>query len=394
MGAAVSASMFGGFVSIVFAFAMMPLVLAAVLLFRSPEMLLIIVLGLCFLAIVSRGSMIKGLISGSLGLLFSCVGMQTITGVPRLTFGSLYLYDGIGVIVVLMGLFALPTLIELSASGEAISSVTSTSKNNIREMFTGSLAVFKHWKTWLRSAIIGYVVGVIPGVGGEVAIWTSYGIAKKMSKNPETFGTGNIEGVIAPESANNAKAGGALLTTIALGIPGSSEMVLFLAAFLIMGLQPGPKMLTEHADISFAMLITVALTNVIAAVICFISGPFLVKITRISFSYIICSTIPLILVGVYAYNDSMLDMVVLFGVGIIGILMKKFGYSLPALLLGFVLGNGFEYYFWHSMDMHGLASFLSPLSIILIIMVVLLLFWNLLKKLFDRISILKLGRSV
>ena len=255
IGAAVMASMLGGVAAIAFAFVMIPLVIPLVLNFKSSELFLTVIVGLCFVVALIRGSRIRGFISAGLGLLLSYVGFQMMTGASRFTFNSQYLYSGIDLLIALLGLFAIPVLLAASVTGKTIAPVESTSTGKFSGVFQGVRDVFTHWWLWLRSTVIGYVVGLIPGIGSEAAIWTAYGQAKQTSKHPEIFGTGCIEGVIAPESADNSKEGGALLTTLSFGIPGSGIMAFFLAAFLIVGIQPGPKMLLEHTPLCFTMLL-------------------------------------------------------------------------------------------------------------------------------------------
>jgi putative tricarboxylic transport membrane protein len=385
-GAAIFASMMGGSISVAFAFAMIPLIVPLVMSFRAPELFFLIVMGLSFLAVLTRGSAIKGLISAGLGLIMSTVGYQNITGVSRFNFGNLYLYDGIEMVVVIMGCFALPVLIESVVSGETIAPVNITSSRPYREMLRGAGDVIRHWWLWLRCSFIGYIVGVIPGIGGETAIWVSYAHAKQSSKYPDKFGTGVVEGVIAPESANNAKDAGAILTTMAFGVPGSGVMVLILAAMFILGFQPGPKFITEHMDLSFLLLLTIALSNAMAGITCFFGAPYLVKLTRTPPAFLFALLVPIICIAVYVRAEVMFDLLVLIIVTIMGILMKKFGYPIPALVLGFIMGGMFESHLWHSLDMHGPLFFWSPIPLVLIFLTLVMLFHESIGSLLGRLK--------
>ncbi|MFC1905704.1 tripartite tricarboxylate transporter permease [Chloroflexota bacterium] len=377
IGAAITASGLGGILPVFFAFLMMPLVIPFVLNFRSAEMAFLILLGLCFLAVLTRGSVIKGLISAGIGLLISCIGFQAKTGVPRFAFGNIYLYDGISITVIILAIFALPLLAELSAGGKSVAPPNKYAVGTYRQMLRGIVDVFRHWWLFLRCSILGYIVGIIPGVGAESAVWVAYGHAKQSSKSPEKFGTGVVEGIIAPESANNAKEAGGMLTTLAFGIPGSGMMVLYLAAFIMLGIDPGPKMLTDHTALCFAMLQTIALSNVFAAVICFFGAPFLIKITHVPVVYLFCFLIPIVFIGVWAYSKIVLDLFILVIIGVLSLFLRRYGYSLSALILGFILGGLFEYYLWHALDLSGVLFFLTPISIILIIAIVATLTQNL-----------------
>ncbi|MFC1971631.1 tripartite tricarboxylate transporter permease [Chloroflexota bacterium] len=374
VGAGLTSSMLGGAVAVVFAFAMIPLVIPLIMRFRSPEMFFTIVVGLAFLAIIAKGSTMKGVISACLGLLISTIGYQLKTGLPRFTFGNLYLYNGVEMIVIVLGIFALPILIGLIVTGKTIAPLDRKTLGRYKDLFGGVRDVFHHWWLWFRCSAIGYVIGVIPGVGGETAIWVTYGHAKQSSKEPEKFGTGCVEGVIAPESANNSKDGGAMLTTLAFGIPGSGIMVLMLAAFLISGIQPGPNMLIEHTSLSFTLLLTIAIANIIAGVVCFFGIPYLTKLTRISPVYLFSFILPIIFIGIYTYNEAVLDILVLLFIAALGVLLGKFGYSMPVLVLGFILGGLAEYYFWHALDLHGPLFFMTPISLVMIFIVIFFLY--------------------
>ena len=385
VGAALMASTMGGLFTVFLAIIMMPLLIPMVMAFKSTEMLLLIIVGLCFLSVVTKGSRLKGLISAALGILISTIGFQVSTGEPRFTFGSVYLYDGVEIVVIVMGLFAMPVLLELAKSEQTIALPGKTSLGGYRQMLQGAYDVFQRWWLWLRCTLIGYIVGVIPGIGGETAIWVSLAQAKQTSKHPETFGTGNVEGVIAPESANNAKVAGDLLTTLAFGIPGSGIMVFVLAGMILMGIQPGPKMLTEHSALSFALLQTVALSNVIAGIVCFIFAPYLVKLTKVSSMYLFCFITPLVLISVYSRNLVATDMLLLLVTCGIGICMDEYGYSKASLVLGFILGKLFESYMWLSINLLGpLFLFSSPISCILVLVVLGLLGQDVLKMVFER----------
>jgi putative tricarboxylic transport membrane protein len=385
VGAALMASTMGGVFTVFLAIIMMPVLIPVVMAFKSTEMFLLIVVGLCFLSVVTKGSRLKGLISAALGILISTIGFQVSTGEPRFTFGSVYLYDGIEIVVLVMGFFAMPVLIELATSEQTILLPGKTSLGGYRQMFQGARDVIQRWWLWLRCTLIGYIVGVIPGIGGETAIWVSLAHARQTSKHPETFGTGNVEGVIAPESANNAKVAGDLLTTLAFGIPGSGIMVFILAGMILMGIQPGPKMLTEHSALSFSLLQTVALSNVIAGIVCFIFAPYLVRLTKVSSVYLFCFITPLVLISVYARNFVATDMLLLLATCGVGICLDRYGYSKAALVLGFILGKLFESYFWLSINTLGpLFLFSSPISWVLVLVVLGLLGQDVLQMVLSR----------
>ncbi|HOQ98061.1 MAG TPA: tripartite tricarboxylate transporter permease [Anaerolineae bacterium] len=386
IGAALTACTSGGILSVFMALALVPILLPMIYRFRAPEMFLMIMIGIAFLALLTKRSRKKGLIATALGLLISTIGFQAKTGAARFTFGSLYLYDGIGIVVVMFGIFVVPILVEMGTMTKPLvppgGALTSKS---YRQMLEGARDVVRHFWLWFRSTVIGYIVGIIPGIGGQVGMWVAYAQAKQTSKDPESFGTGRVEGVIAPASANNAKTAGDLLTTLAFGIPGSGVMVLMMAAMVMVGIQPGPQMLTDHLGLSFTLVMAVALANAIAGTLCFALAPYLLKVTTVHPSFLFCSIAPLVLLSVYTHNEVALDMPVLMIMGIVGMLMRKFDYPAPPLMLGFVLGKMFEYYLWQSLTIFG-PTFLvsSPIAIVLLIVVLCTFNIDSLQKLRDR----------
>ncbi len=219
---------------------------------------------------------------------------------------------------------------------------------------------------WLK----GYIVGIIPGAGGDVATFVAYGQAKQTSKHPERFGTGIVEGVIAPESANNAKEGGALLTTLALGIPGSAIMALILGAFLILGLIPGPDMMTKHLDLSLSLLLATAVANVIGVVICLLVAPSLGKVATIPSRILVPLIMVIALAGSFAYRERFDDVIVAIIFGVMGLAMVRFGFNRPALLLGYILGGLFERYLLIANRAEGHLFFMRPISLALIFIII------------------------
>lgn len=297
--------------------------------------------------------------------MFSFIGLHVITGVPRFTLGTIYLLDGLPMIPVVLGLFALPEMIGLASRGGTLA----RSDNVVLTMqgvLEGMKDVFRHWGLWLRSSVIGYIIGVIPGVGASTAIFVAYGQAKQLSKNPERFGTGIVEGVIAPESANNAKEGGALLTTLALGIPGSAEMVVLLGALMMLGIRPGPEMMTIHLPLSFSLLQVLFVGSFLGAVVCLLLAPHLAKVATIPSRILVPLVTVIVFIGAYAYEERFLGLAVLLVFGMLGLAMRKYGFNRPALLLGYILGDLFEKYLFIAYGTAGPLFFLRPISLGLI----------------------------
>ena len=230
IGASATASAMGGLIGLVTLMLFIPLAKEIVLLFGPVEFLLLTILGLVAIAVSSRGKLLRGLIAGGFGLIFAFVGVDTVSGHTRFTLETDYLWDGIPLVPTLTGLFAISQMIELSLKGGSV--VTErVNIGNLTGLWQGVVAVFKHWTVLLRGSLIGTIIGAIPGLGGTVASFIAYTSTVQSSRDPSSFGKGNIIGVIAPESANNAKDGGSLVPTVAFGIPGSAETAVFLGHF-------------------------------------------------------------------------------------------------------------------------------------------------------------------
>ncbi len=382
IGAAVMSVLFG----VVFSILIIPLMTPILMSFKTVEMLLIILVALLFLAVLTKGSRVKGLISAGIGLTLSCVGLQQASAIARLTFGNMYLYDGIEPATVLMGILAVPTLLELQAEGVAIAPVGALAAGKLIELFKGTKELFtKHLWTWLRGTLIGYLIGIAPALGSTTAVWIAYAQAKQASKNPDEIGKGSPEGIVAPESARGVCASADLLTTLVFGIPGSSIMVVFLAAFLMMGIQPGPTLVIEHTALAFQMILTMGLSVLIGAVICYFGAPFMVRITQVSPHMLFAVLMPIIVLGAYVTREFGVDIIVIGITSLLGLSIKRFGFSAPSIILGFVMGNLFERFLVRSLDLYGVGLFWSsPTALVLSSIIVISIFWSPIKSQIER----------
>jgi len=369
LGAALFSSLVGALVGALALAISIPVVRPVVLLFGSPELFMLAVLGITFIASLSGRAIVKGLLAGAVGLLFSMVGMDPQTGILRYTLGQLYLWEGINLTPAVIGIFAFPEIINLAIRGTAISEVPAD--NLSKGVMQGVKDTFTHWWLTVRCSLLGAWIGVLPGMGGGVAQWMAYGHAIQSSKDPSRFGKGAVEGVLAPGAANNSKEGGALIPTIAFGVPGSSSMAILLGGFLILGVVPGPDMLTKHLTVTTSMVWTLIVSNIItvAASLFFLNQ--LAKITYVRGALLIPFIVLLAFLGSYTTNNSIGDLFVTLFFGILGYFMVLYGWPRAPLVLGLVLGEIAENYLFISVSRYGASFLLRPIVILLLLLSIL-----------------------
>jgi TctA family transporter len=353
-GAAFSASVIGGLFGALLLGISVPVLRPIVLEIGSPELLAICVFGLSLVAVLSGGSPLKGLAGACIGLMVATAGDDPQTGTLRWTFDSLYLWDGLPVVPLALGLFAIPELADMAITKQSIS-VKEEDKQDARfGQIEGIKDTFKNWFLVLRCASIGAALGAVPGIGASVIDWIAYGHAARTEKGaPETFGKGDVRGVIASEASNNAKEGGALVPTIAFGVPGSASMALILGAFLIHGLVPGPEMLTTRLDVTYTLVWSVAIANVLGAGICFTFANQLAKVALIRIGVLAPVVLAITYIGAFQGSRQWGDIYALLLFGIIGWIMKRLRWPRPPLILGFVLGGLVERYMFISVERYG-----------------------------------------
>jgi putative tricarboxylic transport membrane protein len=375
IGAAATASSLGGILGVAILVAVIPIAKEIVLLFGPPEFFALAILGLGAIALSTGGKFLRGLIAGGVGLALAFVGLDAVNGGDRFTGGVEYLLDGVRLVPTLTGVFAIAEMINLTLKGGRVVSGDGESMK-ISRVSDGIVAVFQNIPILIRGSAIGAFIGAIPGVGGTVASFLSYASTVQASKNPESFGTGNIQGVIAPESANNAKDGGALIPTLAFGIPGSAEMAIFLGVLILHGLEPGPMMLVENEGVVFSLIVAVAGSAILASVVGLILARWLSLITLVDVNILAPTVVAVALVGVYALHNSMGDVFVAMIFGIIGFLMIRYDYPRITAVIALVLGELAERSYHQSM-MIGDGSYSifygRPISAVLLVATVLII---------------------
>ncbi len=365
LGAAYTVSMIGGVLGAIFLAASIPIVKPLILSFAEAEFFALALLGLTMVGSLSGNSILKGLASACLGLLLSMIGFAEFGGVPRYSLGVNYLLDGLPLIPVVLGLFALPEMIDLARRGDAISKVTDAGSGLIQ----GVKDAFRHWWLGLRCTALGVYIGMLPGLGGSIVDWVAYGHAVQSSRDNSQFGKGDIRGVIAPEAANNAMKGGALLPTIAFAIPGSASMAILLGAFQIQGLEPGPRMLTDKLDVTFSLVWTLAIANILGAALLLAWGRHVAKITFVPGHFIVPLVILFMFMGAWIKNSHIGDWISLLAFGLLGWGMKLGGWPRPPLVLGYILGKIMENALQIAVQTNGWAMVTRPVTVVIFILI-------------------------
>ena len=380
LSAAFASSLFGGLIGAAFLTIFILVARPVVLLFKSPELLMVSIFGLSMVGILAGRIAVKGVVAAGLGLLIGTIGEGPFNGELRMSsYDYPYLTDGLKLVIVGLGIFAIPEIIALLRQDKAIS--------DRQSLGGGWILGIKDWwhYKWLsmRCSLIGVIVGVIPGLGGSVVDWIAYGHTIQSSKDKSKFGKGDVRGVIGPESSNNAKEGGGLVPTLLFGIPGSGSMAVFIGALALLGngIDVGPSLLENNLDFTYSIVWLLALANVVGTVLCIALSGGIARLTNIRFALLAPFIFMIISFAAFQSGQNLMDLVALFTIGLIGIMLRRFDWSRPAFLIGFVLANPVENYSNNANQIAGirfrqgwetgLEYLLSPIVIILIIITIL-----------------------
>jgi putative tricarboxylic transport membrane protein len=363
LGIAAIASFIAGTVGVVLLTLMAPPIAAFALSFSSPEYFALMVLGLALVVLLSGTSLTKGLLALLVGLWLTSIGVDIFSAQARFIFGQPTLLGGIDFTIVAIGVFAM---------GEVLSSIDGGEETKMLPVPKGLRNLLPTWQdmkdcrfAFLNGSIVGFIIGVLPGAGGTIASFISYGLEKAVSKHPEKFGTGVIEGVAAPEGANNADTGGALIPLLTLGIPGGSSTAILLSALIIWGVHPGPLMMTESPDVFWGLVASMYIGNVMLLILNLPMVPVFAQILRMPVYVLFPFIFGISIVGVYGTTGRMFDLGLLAGFGFLGYMMGKLKFPTAPLILGFVLGDSMERALRQSMMMYGGdfgAMFHRPIS--------------------------------
>ncbi|KJZ08030.1 MULTISPECIES: tripartite tricarboxylate transporter permease [unclassified Halomonas] len=357
LSSAFLSSMIGGLIGAVVLTGFILIARPLVLSFSSSELFMLTLLGLSMVAVLSGADLFKGLAACGLGLLVGGIGMAPATGEFRLNLDIDYLFDGLPLVVVGLGIFALPEIIDLLVKRGAIAEKPCRLGEGWRR---GIQDVGQQRGLVARCAAIGSLVGTIPGLAGSVVDWLTYGHAVQSAKDSSEFGKGDIRGVIAPESANNACACGAMVPTLLFGVPGSGTAAVFLGGLLLLGLQPGVGMIETHLDLTYTIIWSLALANILGAALCLILARPVANLTRVPFATLAPLITVLIMFAAFQATRATGDLLALGAIGVLGVLFKQANWSRPAFLIGFVLAPGAEAYFYQAVQFQGTDAFLRP----------------------------------
>ncbi|SUA60527.1 Tripartite tricarboxylate transporter TctA family [Oligella urethralis] len=381
IGFAVFASCIGGLFSTVVLLFMAPVLSELSLMLGAPEYFLFAVFGVTIIASVSEGKLLPGLIVGILGLIISMVGMHPMTGEMRLTLGLTVLYDGLPLVIALIGLYSIPEAISLMSS-------ESRKSSELKVDFSGGWQVFKDTlkqKTNLiRSSLLGTIVGIVPGVGQSITSFIAYDMAKKASKEPEKFGKGAEEGIVASETANNAVTGGSLVPLLTLGIPGNAVTAVLLGGLTIHGLSPGPALFEQTPDIAYGFIFSLFLSNLAFVPIGLLIAYYGSRVIFLPKEILASIIIALAIIGAFSIRSQVEDIGIMLIVGVIGYVFMILNVSRSPLVLGLVLGSMAESNFSRALLLsHGSFADLAlqfitrPMSVILILLCVLSIYFGL-----------------
>ena len=332
----------------------------------SPELFVVMLWGLSMVAVLAGRRPIKGLIAAAFGLLIAMIGQQAQSGVMRFVFDEPYLLDGISISIIALALFGIPSALDLALTKLGVEQQPVPLRGSL---FDGVRDTLREWWLVIRCSFLGVWVGIVPGLGSQVVDWLAYGHAAQTCKGArETFGKGDVRGVIAPESANDAKDGGDLITTLLLGFPQGVSTALFIVALLAWGYLPGPEMVKKNIDVVYSVIWIQGMAGIIGTLIGFVLSTQLAKLAEVRYTFMVPTLFLFILMGAFSVHRDPLDLVAVVAFGILGYFMRRFAYPRPALILGLVLGDLMEKYLYRSMAAYGFTWLTRPAVIVLLIL--------------------------
>ncbi len=366
LGAAYLSATVGGVFGALLLGLALPAVRPLVLQLGSPELLAFAIFGASMVAVLSGSAPLRGLAAACIGMMLSMVGTDPHTGTPRWTMGSLYLWEGIPLVPLALGVFALPELADLFIAKMTIVKDALKKIDASKGLMDGARDVFRNWFLVLRCSWLGAIIATVPGIGVSVIDWISYGHALRTEKGAsETFGRGDVRGVIASESAGNSREGGALVPTLVFGVPTSAGMAILLGAFLIHGLVPGPDMVTKNLNISYSMVWSIAIANILGGGLCFLFSGYFAKIATLRYTLILPCILTLVFIGAYSSHTDWGDLFVMLSMACVSWTMKHLKWPRPPLVLGYILGEVVERNLFISLQAYGMAWVGRPIVLVI-----------------------------
>lgn len=369
LGAAFTASALGGVFGAFALLAILGFARPLLLAMASPELFMLTILGLSLVGVLSRKAPALGLLSAFLGAGLGLIGLAAMDGQPRFTGGTFYLVDGLPIAIVALGLFGLPEIINMLAKGTAI-----VNEGRLEgSALAGARQTFRHPWLVFRCSVLGMALGAVPGLGGAVVDWLLYGVAQQTYKDGHKFGTGDIRGVIAPESGMNAKEGGAFLPTLVFGIPGSAQMAVLIGGLTFIGINVGPQMLTTELSFTVSIAWALALANVLGTALCFLFIAPIARMTLIRASRLMPFIMVILAMAAFQASARIGDLVVLVALGFLGWLMNYIDMPRPPMLIGFVLTASSERYLHLTLNIYRDGAWLTRPSVISLAVLTILL---------------------
>ncbi|WP_059103056.1 tripartite tricarboxylate transporter permease [Shouchella shacheensis] len=387
LGAAFFCSLIGGVIAGVVLFLAIPIGRPIIMAFGSPELFMLSLLGISMVGILAGKAPIRGVVAGLIGMMLGTIGGAPGAPEYRFTFDTVYLYNGIPLAVFALGLFALPEIIQLVSEKRSISKVGISGSR-----LEGIKAAIKYRWLMFRSAVLGSFIGFIPGLGGSVVDWISYGVAKQTTKN-NNFGQGDIRGVIAPESANNAKEGGSLIPTLLFSIPGSGTTAILLGGLVMLGVEAGPNMLASDLPITLSIVWTLVIANIFGALLCLMLAKRISLLSTVPAVKLFPFLIVIMIFGSYQSTRHWGDIVFFLLIGLMGWAMKHLEWPRAPLIVGFVLSTAAERYLHLSMSGYGWSWLTNPIVLIIGLLILLLLFSTVFMSRLKSLSLFNGGKS-
>ena len=387
LGASLAAAGIGGLIGVICLAVILPVVEPFVLSFSPTEFFWLAIVGITLISALAGKMLVQGLIVGCFGWLIGMIGLDPQTGVQRFTFNQLFLWDGFDVISGVLALYALPEMMQLgrgrgrrvSREIASASQRTEVTTYTVAEVWDGVLENLRHWPLTLITSVMGTFIGMIPGLGGEAAGWMCYAFAASRSRNPERFGKGAVEGVIAPSTGMNAKEGGGLLPTLFFGVPAGSGMAIMLGALIMLGVKPGPLMIVHDLPLVWSLIWAIAISNLLCTTFLLLASKHMGAIAHVRASLLVPVVLVFALLGTFLAKDHWESLLVFAGLGALGYVMRRNHWPRPCFIIGLVLGPTAEVSFHKAFALHGASFLVQPTSLVMMAIVVIILVLNLRK---------------